>query len=102
MCPGDVCFEPAQAGPCDSGAAPAAERWYFNPERNACQRVPAGQCGAQHNMFESKEMCDRVCPGQYVTRNTRCNLQLQQPMCPNPAQKNQNPDSGATQPRNKG
>ncbi|KAK3918170.1 Equistatin [Frankliniella fusca] len=64
--PRDVCFEPvqvqaqAQTGACE----PGAERWYFNPERNACQQVPAGQCasGAQHNSFPSKEMCNKVCP----------------------------------------
>ncbi|KAE8740442.1 hypothetical protein FOCC_FOCC014036 [Frankliniella occidentalis] len=56
--PRDVCFEPVQAGPCE----PGAERWHFNPERNSCQLVPAGQCGAQHNSFPTKEMCNKVCP----------------------------------------
>ncbi|KAJ1528450.1 hypothetical protein ONE63_006861 [Megalurothrips usitatus] len=56
--PRDVCFEPVQAGPCE----PGAERWHFNPERNACQQLPAGQCGAQHNSFPTREMCNKVCP----------------------------------------
>lgn len=61
---GDVCFEPALVGTCESGSAPTTERWYFNPERNACQQLPAGHCGAQHNVFQSQEMCNKVCPGE--------------------------------------
>lgn len=56
--PRDVCFEPVQKGMCE----PGVERWHFNPERNACQRLQPGQCGAAHNAFPDKEMCDRVCP----------------------------------------
>lgn len=60
FCAGDVCFEPVQKGPCE----PGVERWHFNPERNACELLQAGQCGAAHNAFPDKHMCNKVCPGE--------------------------------------
>ncbi|XP_034238725.1 uncharacterized protein LOC117643760 [Thrips palmi] len=56
--PRDVCFEPVLKGPCE----PGVERWRFNPERNACELLQAGQCGAAHNAFPDKDMCNKVCP----------------------------------------
>ncbi|XP_067012696.2 thyroglobulin [Anabrus simplex] len=57
--PRAVCFQPIDIGLCQTTPR---RRWYFNPEKDKCEEIEYGGCGATMNDFESEEICNTVCP----------------------------------------
>ncbi|KAL0819872.1 hypothetical protein ABMA28_007892 [Loxostege sticticalis] len=60
--PRTVCFESKEPGACPAGDGLNTTRWYFNHERNRCERFRFHGCAGNHNNFRSKEECNAVCP----------------------------------------
>lgn len=60
--PRTVCFENKDEGSCADGEVLNATRWYFNHERNRCERFRYHGCSGNHNNFRTKEECNAVCP----------------------------------------
>ncbi|GBP12843.1 Papilin [Eumeta japonica] len=60
--PRSVCLESPKGEDCVDGTKNNSIRWYFNPERNRCERFRRQGCLSSHNNFRSKEECNAVCP----------------------------------------
>ncbi len=59
-CPpqGDICFLPADVGPCD-GVCP---RYFYNTCTGQCELFTWGCCDGNANNFETLEQCQAACP----------------------------------------
>lgn len=81
--PRDVCFEPPRETACLSkGSSGPDKRWYFDPEKNEC--LERTGCASGHNDFETKLVCDTVCPvlsqcERLRERNLKTGQRLKQP-----------------------
>ncbi|CAB3248715.1 unnamed protein product [Arctia plantaginis] len=60
--PRTVCFENKDEGSCSDTEVLNTTRWYFNHERNRCERFRYHGCSGNHNNFRTKEECNTVCP----------------------------------------
>ncbi|XP_041969156.1 papilin isoform X2 [Aricia agestis] len=60
--PRTVCYESKDEGECSSGEGLNATRWFFNHERNRCERFQYNGCSGNHNNFRTKAECNHVCP----------------------------------------
>ncbi|XP_023226834.1 uncharacterized protein LOC111627489 [Centruroides sculpturatus] len=52
------CMTAKSYGSCNS----TLDRWYFDKDKNTCERFVYGGCGGNLNNFESKEHCEATCP----------------------------------------
>ncbi|XP_049878032.1 uncharacterized protein LOC126375196 isoform X2 [Pectinophora gossypiella] len=60
--PRTVCFESKDEGACAGADGINTTRWFFNHERNRCERFRYHGCSGNHNNFRTKEECNSVCP----------------------------------------
>ncbi|XP_014651664.1 PREDICTED: kunitz-type protease inhibitor 2 isoform X3 [Ceratotherium simum simum] len=56
------CTAKAVTGPCRA----AFQRWYFNAEKNSCDKFIYGGCRGNKNSYLSKEECMRQCFGKQL------------------------------------
>ena len=55
----DICKLPSVPGPCLAYFS----RWYYDVNAQACESFVYGGCKGNENNFETKEECERQCPG---------------------------------------
>lgn len=60
--PRTVCFESRDEGTCPNSSGMNVTRWFFNHERNRCERFVYHGCSGNHNNFKTKDECNSVCP----------------------------------------
>ncbi|XP_077314900.1 WAP, Kazal, immunoglobulin, Kunitz and NTR domain-containing protein 2 [Lithobates pipiens] len=65
--PVNFCNYPALQGPCKA----YEPRWAYNKLLSQCQSFIYGGCGGNENNFESKEMCEDMCP---FPKNQKCKV----------------------------
>ncbi|XP_020034198.2 kunitz-type protease inhibitor 2 isoform X1 [Castor canadensis] len=58
----EYCTAQAVTGPCRA----AFPRWYFNAEKNSCDRFIYGGCRGNKNSYLSQEMCMQHCSGKQM------------------------------------
>ncbi|XP_019615652.1 PREDICTED: WAP, Kazal, immunoglobulin, Kunitz and NTR domain-containing protein 2-like [Branchiostoma belcheri] len=56
--PEDICTLPKDEGSCDDSVA----RWYYNGERQVCERFDYSGCGGNDNRFDTIHECIMACP----------------------------------------
>ena len=56
----EYCTAKAVTGPCRA----AFPRWYFNAEKNSCDKFIYGGCRGNKNSYHSKEECMQRCFGE--------------------------------------
>nr|XP_025731431.1 eppin-like isoform X1 [Callorhinus ursinus] len=54
----DICTMPKEPGPCMA----FFHRWWYDKEKNICSRFIYGGCKGNNNNFQSKAMCQNMCP----------------------------------------
>uniref|UniRef100_A0A7N5KKG6 Eppin n=1 Tax=Ailuropoda melanoleuca TaxID=9646 RepID=A0A7N5KKG6_AILME len=54
----DVCTMPKEPGPCMA----FFHRWWYDKEKNTCSSFIYGGCKGNNNNFQSKAMCQNMCP----------------------------------------
>ncbi|XP_004746397.1 eppin [Mustela putorius furo] len=59
----DICSMPKEPGPCMA----FFHRWWYDKEKNTCSKFIYGGCQGNNNNFQSKAMCQNMCPS-----NQRC------------------------------
>ncbi|XP_063312148.1 WAP, Kazal, immunoglobulin, Kunitz and NTR domain-containing protein 2 [Pelobates fuscus] len=65
--PVSICSLPALQGPCKA----YEPRWAYNKLINQCQSFIYGGCGGNENNFESKDVCEDMCP---FPKNHKCKV----------------------------
>ncbi|XP_069056147.1 WAP, Kazal, immunoglobulin, Kunitz and NTR domain-containing protein 2 [Pleurodeles waltl] len=65
--PVNVCNLPALQGPCKA----YEPKWAYNSLTKQCQSFIYGGCGGNENNFESKEICEDMCP---FPKNQHCKI----------------------------
>ena len=55
--PRERCYKPKASGHCKG----FHRFWYFNREKETCQKFIYGGCGGNSNRFSTKASCDKVC-----------------------------------------
>ncbi|XP_027478794.2 eppin-like isoform X2 [Zalophus californianus] len=63
----DICTMPKEPGPCMA----FFHRWWYNKEKNTCSRFIYGGCKGNNNNFQSKAMCQNMCPSNQRCPRTR-------------------------------
>ncbi|KAG8445988.1 hypothetical protein GDO86_013749 [Hymenochirus boettgeri] len=65
--PVNICNFPALQGQCKA----YKPRWAYNKQLNQCQSFIFGGCGGNENNFETKEICENMCP---FPKNQKCKI----------------------------
>ncbi|KAF0880132.1 EPPI protein, partial [Crocuta crocuta] len=54
----DICDMPKETGPCMA----FFRRWWYDKEKDTCSEFIYGGCKGNNNNFQSKAMCQNMCP----------------------------------------
>ena len=54
----DLCALPVDPGPCEVPVS----KWFYNLDTGHCQQFTFGGCLGNDNKFDSKSICESVCP----------------------------------------
>ena len=54
----DICTMPKEPGPCMA----FFRRWWYDKEKSTCSKFIYGGCKGNNNNFQSKAMCQNMCP----------------------------------------
>ncbi|XP_045503033.1 balbiani ring protein 3 isoform X1 [Colias croceus] len=103
--PRTVCFENKDEGDCSDAKGLNATRWFFNPERNRCERFKYNGCSGNHNNFRTKEECNAVCPVEGDTAKLtqkKIGPMLTEPEVLSPCERLREKNEGAAQKYGKG